>query len=87
MKASIEEMLGLVDEYVASKRWMEAMVVAKKVQKLAPSDFRARFALAEVYAGQAKPKLAIPELDAVLAITPSHRAGLALRKKLTPGRT
>ena len=75
--------IDLAREYLAMRRYMEAMVVAKKRIKARPRDCESRLVLAQVYAAQGKDDRAIEVLEKLLEISPDHEAAAALLKKLT----
>jgi Tfp pilus assembly protein PilF len=64
----------LTEAYLASGRFMEAMVVCKKGVKAHPDDPSARVLLARVYADQGKDRKALDELQAVIAAYPGFAA-------------
>jgi cellulose synthase operon protein C len=64
----------LTEAYLASSRFMEAMVVCKKGVKAHPDDPAARVLLARVYADQGKDRKALEELGGVLAAFPTFMA-------------
>ena len=64
----------LTEAYLASSRFMEAMVVCKKGVKAHPDDPAARVLLSRVYADQGKDKKALEELLGVLAAFPTFAA-------------
>lgn len=78
----------LVEAYLRNKRYMEAMVVCKKVIKNVGSDPRGRLMLARVYLDQGKPPKAEQELHALLAVFPDHVDAMILQAGLykTTGR-
>lgn len=72
----------LVEAYLRNKRYMEAMVVCKKVIKNLSSDPRGRLLLARVYIDQGKPPKAEQELHALLAAFPEYVDGMILQAGL-----
>src|SRR5512144_895847 len=64
----------LTEAYLATGRFMEAMVVGKKGAKAHPDDPAARVLLARVYAQQGKDKKALEELQGVIAAYPTFVA-------------
>lgn len=64
----------LTEAYLATGRFMEAMVVCKKGVKANPDDPAAKVLLARVYADQGKDRKALEELAAVLAAFPTFAA-------------
>jgi tetratricopeptide (TPR) repeat protein len=71
---SSEAYRPLTEAYLASSRFMEAMVVCKKGVKAHPDDPAARVLLSRVYAEQGKDKKALEELGGVLAAFPTFAA-------------
>jgi cellulose synthase operon protein C len=65
---------ALTEAYLATGRFMEAMVVCKKGVKAHPDDPSARVLLARVYADQGKDRKALDELQAILAAYPTFAA-------------
>jgi tetratricopeptide (TPR) repeat protein len=65
----------LTEAYLASARFMEAMVVCKKGVKAHPDDPSARVLLARVYADQGKDRKALEELQPVLSSYANYAAG------------
>ena len=72
----------LAEAYLASGRFMEAMVVCKKGVKSHPDDPAAKVQLARVYADQGKDKKALEELGPVLTSYPNYAAGNLLAATL-----
>lgn len=72
----------LTEAYLASGRFMEAMVVCKKGVKAHPDDPGARVLLARVYADQGKDRKALEELQPVLATYANYAAGHLLAGQL-----
>jgi tetratricopeptide (TPR) repeat protein len=64
----------LTEAYLASGRFMEAMVVCKKGVKAHPDDPGARVLLARVYADQGKDRKALEEIGGVIAAFPTFVA-------------
>src|SRR5512134_811239 len=64
----------LTEAYLASGRFMEAMVACKKGVKAHPDDPSARVLLARVYADQGKDRKALEELQAIIAAYPTFAA-------------
>jgi cellulose synthase operon protein C len=71
---SSEAYRPLTEAYLASSRFMEAMVVCKKGVKAHPDDPAARVLLGRVYADQGKDRKALEELGGVLAAFPTFVA-------------
>jgi len=68
----------LTEAYLATGRFMEAMVVCKKGVKAHPDDPSARVLLARVYADQGKDRRGLEEIQAVLTSYPTFAAALRL---------
>jgi predicted Zn-dependent protease len=75
----------LLRQYLSERRYMEAMVVAKKALKAAPGDPLAVMALAEVYIAQGKPARAISLLEDLLKRLPAYSPARELLDQLRRG--
>src|SRR5512135_869256 len=72
----------LTEAYLASGRFMEAMVVCKKGVKAHPDDPGAKVLLARVYADQGKDRKALDELATVLSAYPNFASANLLAGQL-----
>jgi Tfp pilus assembly protein PilF len=64
--------LKLIDNYLSQKRYMEALVISRKIVKEEPDNPRTRIALAHVYVAQQKPERAKDELAVILEHYPNN---------------
>ena len=68
----------LVEAYLALGRFMDAMVICKKVIKGRPQEVAPRVLLARIYAEHGKEQKAVEELSAVMALQPGNLDALRL---------